>query len=112
MDRKQYNTCLLPWMKKDADDQDERRLNFCIGAKLCAGKAESEDEARRVCLLPKPPKAPTGPKKAATCEKQAMQVTECVVHKITGSYKNAALNINSVGQVIALALMECQCQQD
>lgn len=110
MDRKAYNQCLLPYMKAPAEDQAERRLHFCIGAKVCSGKSANEEEARAACLIPKPVKIKASPGKPATCEKQAVKLAECVVDVIATKYKQEAMNINSVGQAIAVALMECTCQ--
>jgi len=53
--REQYNTCMKPYISGQHED---RKLDFCIGAKMCAGKASTEEEARQICLLPKEPKAP------------------------------------------------------
>lgn len=54
-DRKAYTDCMVPWMKGGGPD---RKLRFCIGAKICSGKAATEQEARQICvsLPPKEPK--------------------------------------------------------
>ncbi len=112
MDRKQYNSCMIPHMKGGGPD---RKLRFCIGAKLCSGKSKTEEDAKEVCLLPKEPKPARASKgKRSTgqsCEKSVLTLAECVVTLLTenATYKNQALNINSVGAAVTNALMECQC---
>lgn len=114
MDRSAYNKCMIPWMKGGGPD---RKLRFCIGAKLCSGHAKDEAEAREVCLLPKEPKPARAFKgKRSTeqsCEKSAVKVAECVVSHLMDNkvYRDQALNINSVGTAIANALLECECPQ-
>jgi len=43
---------MKPYMsgKKGPDRKD----SFCVGAKICSGKARSADEARQLCSQPKP----------------------------------------------------------
>lgn len=56
--REEYNKCMIPYMTGGGPDRKER---FCLGAKLCSGKANNEQEAAKLCaeaaLNPKPPKA-------------------------------------------------------
>lgn len=111
MDRKQYTACMVPFMKGGGPD---RKLRFCIGAKLCSGKSKTEEEAKKVCLLPKEPKPAKALKRKGagqSCDKVAGKLAECVVSRLVdnGAYKNQALNINSVGVAVANAIMECQC---
>lgn len=110
MDRAEYNKCMIPYMKGGGED---RKLRFCVGAKLCSGKAKTEEEAREICLIPKPPKEKKTrkSKKGSSCEDEAIILTQCVVKHLEDErfYKDVQ-NINSVGQAIANALMECKCQ--
>jgi hypothetical protein len=57
MDRTEYNSCMSPWIKGKGISQEDRRLNFCAGAKVCTGKASSIEEAKKICLS-QPPKEP------------------------------------------------------
>lgn len=112
MDRSAYNKCMIPWMKGGGPD---RKLRFCIGAKTCSGKAKSEAEAREVCLLPKEPKPlKTKAKRdgAKSCEKGAIELTQCVMNYFEEKklYRQI-LNVNTVGTAIANALLECQCRK-
>lgn len=36
--------------------REERRSSMCVGAKICSGKAKTEDEALAICNAPKLPK--------------------------------------------------------
>lgn len=47
MAREDYNACMVPWIK--GQQGLERRLSFCVGAKICSGKAKTEDEAKQIC---------------------------------------------------------------
>lgn len=112
MDRKQYNTCMKPYISGTGMTKEERRLRFCIGAKLCSGKAETEDEAMAVCLMPKPEK----PKKVKgvdqsdpdKCEKDILKLAACIAENAD---MNLVGNINSLEAGIADALMVCVCQK-
>lgn len=56
MDREAYNECMKPHMAGKGKTKEERRVGMCVGAKLCTGKAKTEDEAIRICSIPKLPK--------------------------------------------------------
>ena len=110
--REEYNKCMIPFMKGGGED---RKLRFCIGAKLCSGKSKTEEEAREICLLPKEPKpvkAKTKRNGAKSCETGVMELTQCILDTLDrdGTYQQV-LNINSAGQAIANALLECQCEK-
>ena len=59
MDRIAFNACMSPWIKGKGRTKDERKQRFCIGAKICSGKASNEEEAIQLCAstLPKWAKA-------------------------------------------------------
>lgn len=48
MGREDYNACMVPWIKGKPDE--DRRLSFCMGAKICSGKAETPEQARQICM--------------------------------------------------------------
>ncbi len=56
MNREEYNACMSPYVKGKDKTKEERRLAFCIGAKICSGKVKTEDEARTICMAPRLPK--------------------------------------------------------
>lgn len=111
MDRKQYNQCMVKFIS-GSKPKEQRRLDFCIGAKVCS-KGISEAEARQICSQPKPPKPVNGrrTRNPESCEKNARKVAECVVGHLQNNsiYRDYALNINSVGVAVTNVLMECQC---
>lgn len=109
--REDYTKCMRPYIT-GSKPKEQRRLDFCVGAKICSGRASSREEAERLCVesakTPKPVsnKLVRKGKKPQSCEKQVLKVTECMVSKID---MNLAGNINSVGAAIANAMMECVC---
>lgn len=68
MDRQEYNACMSPYItgKKPVE---QRRLDFCIGAKVCSGKSSTPEEAKKICLStpPKEPKARKSRKRPEGC---------------------------------------------
>jgi hypothetical protein len=48
-DRTEYNTCMGPWIKGQKDIKDDRRMSFCVGAKICSGKAKTLEEGKKLC---------------------------------------------------------------
>jgi hypothetical protein len=113
MDRKEYNQCMVPYMK-GSKPKEQRQLDMCVGAKICSGKAGTEDEAKIICSLPKEPKpVKTGrAKKGQSCEKEAGKLAQCMMNYFENNdlYKQI-LNVNSVGIAIENALLECSCQK-
>jgi hypothetical protein len=107
MDRKQYNQCIAPYMR-GSKPKEQRQFDMCVGAKICSGKAGTEEEARGICSLPKEPKPiKTGQiKRGQSCEKDVAKLAQCIVSKID---MNLASNINSIELAIMNALMECSC---
>ncbi len=71
--REQYNKCMVPYMKGTGVSKEERHMKFCVGAKLCSGKASSEKEAIGLCSLPKEPKPGKTPKKARAAVNPCVQ---------------------------------------
>ena len=53
--REEYNACMRPYLT-GSKPKEQRKLDFCVGAKVCSGHAATEEEAIQVCSLPKPPK--------------------------------------------------------
>jgi len=64
MDRQEYNDCMSPHMKGTGLTKEQRQKKMCIGAKLCTGKAKTEQEAIALCNIPKEPKPGGTAKKA------------------------------------------------
>ena len=49
MNREVYNSCMSPYMKGPGKSKEERHHDMCIGAKLCSQKAQTEEEAEKLC---------------------------------------------------------------
>jgi hypothetical protein len=113
MDRKQYNQCMVPYMK-GSKTKEQRQFDMCVGAKICSGKAKNEDEAISICSLPKEPKPVKigRAKKGQSCEKEAGKLAQCMMNYFEDNnlYKQI-LNVNSVEIAIRNALVECSCQK-
>ncbi len=103
MDRKAYNECISKGLKGKKLDKEERKLLFCVTSKLCSQKVNTEEEAIRVCKLPKPEKEPKAPKRRggkANCEADMSKVATCLVGKLTA---------NSTTDDIIKILVKCHC---
>lgn len=110
MDRAKYNSCVATGLRGKKLNAEQRRLEFCIVAKLCSGKAKDREEAKLVCSQPKEPKPAKASrtKKPQTCEKEALQLARCVADRID---MNLASNINSIETALVNAIIECRCQE-
>jgi len=53
MSKEAYTSCIADRMKGKKFTKVERRQAFCRSAKICSRKAETEEEALRMCSLPK-----------------------------------------------------------
>lgn len=107
MTRQEYTTCMVPWMK-GAGPKEKRRMRMCIGAKICSGKANTEEDAKVICLQPRPEKAVKGRrgKKPVSCEKEVLRLATCVADHADMDLMG---NINSLQIGVANALQECMC---
>ena len=60
MNRVAYNQCVADALTGKKFSKEERKLEFCMAAKTCSGKASSRSEASQMCELsasqPKEPK--------------------------------------------------------
>ncbi|MBA7465033.1 hypothetical protein ES707_00194 [subsurface metagenome] len=92
MDRSAYNTCMIPFMKGGGPD---RKLRFCAGAKLCSGRAKTEEEAKQICLT-QPAKAPKVRKtRKGSIDTEALAT--CVIKSLDGS----EITLNNLTSIIA-----------
>ena len=46
--RAEYNACMRPYIT-GSKPKEERKRDFCVGAKICSGKAQSKEEALTLC---------------------------------------------------------------
>lgn len=51
--RTEYNQCMRPYITGSGKSKEQRKLDFCVGAKICSGKSSSREEAVQLCSLPK-----------------------------------------------------------
>ena len=111
MDRQQYNKCMSPWIKGTGIAKEERKMRFCTGAKICSGKAKTEEEAIALCKLPKPAKEPKGKKSVSpkNHEKYVQEIAQCMFMKVNEDRRllDQLGNINSIEVGFINALMEC-----
>jgi len=47
--REEYNACMRPFITGSGKPKEERQRAFCVGAKICSGKAKTEEEAAQLC---------------------------------------------------------------
>jgi hypothetical protein len=50
--RAEYNKCIRPYIT-GSKPKEQRKVDFCIGAKICSGKAANRDQAVALCSKPK-----------------------------------------------------------
>lgn len=50
--REEYNICMRPYMT-GSKPKEQRKLDFCVGAKICSSRAETREEAETLCGQPK-----------------------------------------------------------
>lgn len=105
MKREEYNACIARGMSGKQLPKEERRLEFCIIAKVCSGKATDREAAKLICSQPKQPK-PMRAKKGGNCQDEVLKLAHCMADKID---MNLASNINSVELAIINSMMECKC---
>ena len=79
MDRQAYNECMRPYIT-GSKPAEERKLDFCVGAKICSGKAKDREEAVAICSMPKEPKEPKARKTRgkANCGKEMGDIAFCL----------------------------------
>lgn len=46
--RTEYNECMRPFIT-GSKPKEERKRDFCIGAKICSGRAQTKEEAAQLC---------------------------------------------------------------
>lgn len=95
-DRSKYNTCMKPFISGKKTRQ-ERTEAFCIGAKVCSGKAQNESIAKKLCLearsQPRPPKLR---KKTARQRQQEQDACDPAVFKeLISQFNNVYVAVNS-----------------
>jgi hypothetical protein len=91
----------------------ERKMAFCIGAKVCS-KGMSVEEARKICSQPKPPKehkegkGRRAARRVVPCEMEVGELVACMSGIVQYPLPE---NRNQLNENLYNALMECKCQQ-
>lgn len=110
MDRQAYNNCVKQGLSGKKFTPEQRKLEFCVTTKLCAGKSKSRDEAMAICKQPKAPKqakAGKGKKlRGKSCENDMMALTQCMTKNIDMSRTS---DINSIGAAMLISAVQCRC---
>ena len=81
MRQEDYRSCMATGLKdKKGLSKEERQKLFCVQSRICSGKASTEEEAERLCSLPKPPQPPKEPKqrKSKKCIIDANFLANCI----------------------------------
>jgi len=101
-DRRAFNDCMRPYMS-GSKTKEQRGFDMCVGAKLCAHKTSSKEEAIRICSEPKPvkPVKTRQPRQRskASCEKEVREIVDCLFKKMD------RLNMTEM----TIAMKECMC---
>jgi hypothetical protein len=105
MGREAYNECMKPYISGPHED---RKGDFCIGAKICSSKATDKEEAARLCAeaaaLPRLPKTRPG----KICKlKDLRAISVCLTENID----LASLTKDNMQSVFTAALTKCQGAQ-
>jgi hypothetical protein len=95
MDRAEFNSCVSSGLAGKQFGKDERKLEFCILAKMCSGKTKSREEAKAICSQPKPEKpAKEGKKRGKKAECPEFDPTSLIPKceaKLNGLVKSGEL---------------------
>ncbi len=81
MERQEYNVCMKPYMSGKGFTKEQRQQKMCIGAKICSGKATTEEEAAQICASA-PPKEAKSKKGTASCSTQAGNLYNCILERL------------------------------
>jgi hypothetical protein len=71
VDRVIYNACIGDAMRGRKLTREQREAAFCVASKVCSGKAKSEDEAAKICALPKGKAVKPGEPQLSCAERMA-----------------------------------------
>lgn len=96
MNRTEYNKCMIPYIS-GSKPKEQRKSDFCIGAKMCSGRANTREEASRLCAEaaanPKPPKV----KKTRRSTIDTITLATCVIKGLDGS----EISLDNLAPIIA-----------
>lgn len=102
MEQEQYRACMKPYMAGAGPD---KRMRFCVGAKICSGKAKSEAEAQQICLSQPPKTDKPRSRRRKDCPKEMATIAQCAVVAMA-SVKLTPENLEST---LTEILQKCAC---
>ena len=112
MNREEYNSCVAKGMSGKTFTAEQRKLEFCVVAKLCSGKTGTREEAIKICSEPKEPKEPKQRRSRRNARqigsldsKGIKKVATCMVKVLD---RDLLAHEDSMALAIANALDECQ----
>jgi hypothetical protein len=125
MDRATYNACIGDKMRGQKLTMEQRKAAFCEASKLCSGKASSEEEAKKICSIPKPLKVrpvstmevtgePTMRRKKTPrnfmiiCKNEGIERAECLLNNLQASGMTIT---DDFRKMVINAEVSCQCQK-
>lgn len=97
--REEYNACIRPYIT-GSKPKEQRKMDFCIGAKICSGKAANEQEARVICSQPKAEKPANSKKSRRRGIIDTGVTAACIIDKLQG----AAPTLDNLSPIIANCL--------
>lgn len=101
-----YTECMKPYMAGGGPD---RRLRFCVGAKLCSGKADNEASAKELCLS-QPAKVSSGTAggkaPSRSCTVSMASLAACAISKIDWD----VITQETFEEHLTKVLQECSCR--
>ena len=113
MKQEDYRNCIAKGLKGKTLKPEERKLEFCVVAKLCSHKSKDREEAELVCKeslnKPKPLKQPSTKRGSRSCERQAVELVDCVMDNIP---QDSLCNINKLQIALGNALILCSCHPE
>ena len=95
MDRTEYTDCMRPYMA-GPKESGQRKLDFCLGAKLCSGKASSPEEALVLCSQPKPEGEEPKPGKSRKKKHNPRELAVCLLEHIGGEELTLAILVAGI----------------
>ena len=102
-----YTDCMKPYMAGGGPD---RKTRFCVGAKLCSGKADNEEAAKELCLSQpakeKSTKSAGGKAPARSCTVSMATLAACAISKIDWD----VITQETFEEHLTTALQECSCR--
>ena len=103
-----YTDCMKPYMAGGGTD---RKLRFCVGAKLCSGKSATEADANKLCSQPRETKerAPVKERtkeRAGQCAVNMAPLAACAIRKIDWD----TITQETFAEHLTAALQECSCR--